>query len=404
MSDHSLPNSVPEGACQPAASMRHMKAVCDSVMHHLAKVDFQRAYAVLPAAEFLECGVRFVLTETGLRTEFTRSEFSEQELCRARTLQETLLHMPLPRRSLERLHALLQRCSVVLMQRAQPTALNAFLLTLLHRLRQPLRRRLPWARRRDEACELLVSVLLQEPLPRARLLLCRQTLEQELLRLRQQQSLGVNGPPHWPERSAYRAWLRQNPGSRILVTLHMGHYREAFHWLAAEAEPGRRVISLQREQDDTHSHRHRVDARLQHEVLGRGLDSTAGIVAALRGGATTLAILCDLGPRFGATEAVTLFGQPSRLVRGPALLAILGRAPLVPFVTLSQGGRDCILMAPVIAPQLLTGETLAQGVQRITATLAQCIERWVRLAPEQWRFLPGAGMYLSVAAGHDHER
>ncbi len=404
MSEHTVSSSASDRACRPATSTRHMRDVCDSVTHHLARVDFQRAYAALPAAEFLECGVRFVLTETGLRAEFNRSEFSEQELCRARALQTTLLNTPLPRGPLERLHSLLQRCSVALMQRAQPTALNSFLLTLLHRLRQPLRRRLPWIRRRDEACELLVSVLLQEPLQRARLLLRRQALDQELLRLRQQQRLGVNGPPHWPERSAYRAWLRQNPGSRILVTLHMGHYREAFHWLAAEAEPGRRVISLQREQDGTQSHHHRVDARLQHEVLGRALDSTAGIVAALRGGATTLAILCDLGPRFGATEAVTLFGQPSQLVRGPALLALLGRAPLVPFVTLSRDGRDCILMAPVIMPQLLAGETLAQGVQRITATLAQCIERWVRLAPEQWRFLPGAGMYLSVAAGHDHER
>jgi len=404
MSEHTVSNAVSDSACRPAASTRHMRDVCDSVMQHLARVDFQRAYALLPAAGFLECGVRFVLTETGLRAEFNRSEFSEQELCRARALQATLLNTPLPRGPLERVHSLLQGCSVALMQRARPTALNVFLLTLLHRWRQPLRRRLPWVRRRDEACELLVSVLLQEPLQRARLLLRRQALEQELQRLRQQQTLGVNGPPHWPERSAYRAWLRQNPGSRILVTLHMGHYREAFHWLAAEAEPGRRVISLQREQDDTHRHRHQVDARLQHEVLGRGLDSTAGIVAALRGGATTLAILCDLGPRFGATEAVTLFGQPSQLVRGPALFALLGRAPLVPFVTLSRDGRDSILMAPVILPQLLAGETLAQGVQRITALLAQCIERWVRMAPEQWRFLPGVGMFLRAGSGADHER
>ncbi len=402
MSEH--PASDSERACLLAASTQRMHDICDTVVRHLAKVDFLRAYALLPVDAFLECGVMFVLTETGLRTEFTRTEFSEQDMRRALALQEALLSTPLSRGFLERLHSVLQRCSVAMMQRTQPTALNALVLTLLHRLRQPLRRRLPWVLRRDQASELLVSVLLQEPLERARLLLRRQALGQELLRQRQQQALGVKGTPHWPEHTAYRAWLRQNPGSRILVTLHMGHYREAFHWLAAEAEPGRRVISLQRERDDTHSHRHLVDERLQHEVLGRGLDSTAGIVAALRSGATTLAILCDLGPRFGATEAVTLFGQPSRLVRGPALLAILGRAPLVPFVTLSRNGRDCILMAPVIMPQLLAGETLAHGVQRITATLAQCIERWVRMAPEQWRFLPGAGMFLSAAAGHDHER
>jgi hypothetical protein len=403
MSDRYVSGHHTDSTRHSVASAQPLQAICDSVVQHLSRVDFQRAYALLPVADFLECGVRFVLTETGLRPEFTRSEFSEQDLVRARSLQTTVLGAPLPRTPLERLHALLQRCSVALMQRGQPSAVNLLALNLLYRLRQPLRRQLPWARRRDQACELLVSVLLQEPLERARLLLQRQALGQEQLRLRQQQRLGVNGPPHWPERAAYRAWLRQNPGSRILVTLHMGHYREAFHWLAAEAEPGRRVISLQRERDDTGSQRHRVDPRLQHQVLGRGLETTASVVAALRGGDTTLAILCDLGPRFGATEDVTLFGQPSRLVRGPALLAILGRAPLVPFVTLTRGGRDCIVMAPVIAPQLQSGETLAHGVQRITATLARCIEHWVRMAPEQWRFLPGAGMFLNTPGGRQHE-
>ncbi len=404
MSANQVCGTGAESAHLSETSSQRMQAICDRVVRHLERVDFQRAYALLPAVELLECGVRFVLTETGLRGELMRSAFSEQDILRAQALKTTLLSAPLPRDPLEQLHALLQRCSVALMQHGQPTALNTFLLTLLHRMRQPLRRQLPWARRRDEACELLVSVLLQEPLERARFLLRRQALEQELLRLRQQQSLGSNGPPHWPERAAYRAWLRQNPGSRILVTLHMGHYREAFHWLAAEAEPGRRVISLQREQTDTHSHHHLVDPRLEHHVRGRGLDTTAGVVAALRGGDTTLAILCDLGPRFGETVEVTLFGQPSRLVQGPALLALLGRAPLVPFVTLSRDGRDCILMAPVIVPQLQPGETLVQGVQRITAMLARHLEQWVRMAPEQWRFLPGVGMFLNMAAGHGHER
>jgi lauroyl/myristoyl acyltransferase len=203
---------------------------------------------------------------------------------------------------------------------------------------------------------------------------------------------------YWPDREAYRAWLRQHPGSRVLVTLHMGHYREAFHWLAAEAQAGRNVISLQRELDDTHVHLHRVDERLRQEVHGRELQTPGRVVAALRGGKTTLAVLCDLGPRFGATETVTLFGCPARLVRGPALLALLGGAPLLPFVMLSRGGQDCLLMAPAIWPRLQSGETLAEGVRRITSLLAAHLERWVRMAPEQWRFLPSVGMYLQAPA------
>ncbi len=160
MSANQVCGTGAESAHLSETSSQRMQAICDRVVRHLERVDFQRAYALLPAVEFLECGVRFVLTETGLRGELMRSAFSEQDILRAQALKTTLLSAPLPRDPLEQLHALLQRCSVALMQHGQPTALNTFLLTLLHRMRQPLRRQLPWARRRDEACELLVSVLL----------------------------------------------------------------------------------------------------------------------------------------------------------------------------------------------------------------------------------------------------
>jgi hypothetical protein len=382
-----------------------MQELCTALIQHLSQVDNQRAFALVPAARFLECGVRFVVSETGLQAEFTRAEYSQQDCVRALQLCSELLGAPLRRTLCERLHAVLQRCSVRLVQGARCTAFSARLLRILYLLKWLLRSCMPGPRSRDEASAQLISLLLKEPLGRARTLLRRHGLEQELLRLRQQQPLGVNGPPQWPDREAYRAWLRCNSGSRVLVTLHMGHYREAFHWLAAEAEPGRRVISLRRELDDSHTHWHRVDARLQHQVLSRQDDTPAAVVAALRGGATTLAILCDLGPRFGDTEAVSLLGFPAHLVRGPALLAVLGKAPLLPFVMLSRGGRDFLIMAPAISPGLQEGETLAEAVRRITAMLAQCVDSWVRMAPEQWRFLPVAGMFLNAPgeAAH-HER
>lgn len=393
-----------QSAMQQGAMSDAMRELCAALLAHLIQVDTQRALALLPVPEFLECGVRFVVSETGLRAEFTRLEFSEQDVVRALGLCKPLLDAALPRTLCERVHALLQRCSVRLMLSARPTPMSALALRGLYQGKMLLRPCLPGPRRRDDASALLISLLLKEPLARARVLLRRHGLVQETLRLRQQQALGVNGSPQWPDREAYRAWLRRNPGSRVLVTLHMGHYREAYHWLAAEAEPGRRVISLQRELDDTSRHLHQVDPRHHYQVLGQQSATSAAVVAALRAGNTTLAILCDLGPRFGDTEPVSLFGFPAHLVRGPALLAILGKAPLLPFVMVSCNGRDCLTLAPAISPTLQPGETLAQGVRRITTSLAQCLERWVRMAPEQWRFLPAAGMFLSApteAARHE---
>jgi hypothetical protein len=352
-----------ETARQQGDRQKAMRQVCAALLTHLAQVDFQRGFAALPVSQFLECGVRFVLTETGLRHEFLTREFSAENCERALQLGRAVLAAPLPRTVQERLHALLQRWSVQLMQAAKPTPMHARLLCLLHALRLPLRRRLPAPRGRDAAAAQLISLLLQEPLEQAHRLLQRHGLEQELLRLRQQHSPGSHGPVHWPDRDAYRAWLRQHPGSRVLVTVHMGHYREAFHWLAAEAGAGRHVISLQRELDDTHVHLHRVDERLRQEVHGRELETPGRVVAAL----------------------------------------LLGEAPLLPFVMLSRGGRDCLLMAPAILPRLQSGETLPEGVQRITSLLALHLERWVRMAPEQWRFLPSAGMFLQEpAAGARH--
>jgi len=136
-------------------------------------------------------------------------------------------------------------------------------------------------------------------------------------------------------------------------------------------------------------------------VLARSQDTSAKAVAALRSGNTTLAILCDLGSRHGATVTVPFFGIPARLVRGPALLAILGRAPLVPFVTFECDGNDHIQMGPVMSAALRPGESLAEGVRRLTEMLALLMERWIRQAPVQWRFLPTAAVYLDASVQED---
>ena len=45
---------------------------------------------------------------------------------------------------------------------------------------------------------------------------------------------------------------------------------------------------------------------------------------------------------------------------------------------------------------LQPGESLAEGVRRLTEMLALVMERWIRQAPVQWRFLPTAGLYLDA--------
>lgn len=376
-----------------------MLGACAAVTLILSQVDVHRARALLPAAEFLECGVVFVTVETGLRAERRKALFSRADSARALAAAAQLLQAPMPRSLCERMHAALQALSVKVMQGTWQKGCRATVLRVLHVLKAPLRRRLPHARLRDDTSAMVIGMLLSEPLERASALVKAHALHSELGYLKNREFPAIPSPFVWPDRADYREWLRCNPGSRVLVTVHMGNFLGAFRCLAAEAETGRQVLSLQRERDL--SSLHRVDVRLQHQVLARSQDTSAKAVAALRSGRATLAILCDLGSRHGETVTVPFFGVPGRLVRGPALLAILGRAPLVPFVTFERDGSDHIQMAPVIPAALQPGESLAEGVRRLTEMLALVMERWIRQAPVQWRFLSTAAMYLDAPVEED---
>ena len=379
-----------------------MRGACAAVVLLLTQVDVHRARTMLPVAQFLECGVIYVTVETGLRAEFHKAQFSHADCARALAAAEALLYTPMPRSWWERAHAALHTLSVQVMQGTLQEGCRRLALRVLHALKFPLRRRLPHARRRDEASAMVIGFLLNEPLARASALVKAHALQSEL-RYRQNRDVAATQEPFvWPERADYRDWLRRNPGSRVLVTVHMGNFLGAFRCLASEAESGRQVLSLQRELQQDLSSLHLVDARLQHQVLTRTPSTSAKAVAALRSGHATLAILCDLSSRHGETVTVPFFGVPARLVRGPALLAILGRAPLVPFVTFEHNGRDHLQMAPVLPTALQPGESLAEGVMRLTGMLAEVMERWIRQAPGQWRFLPAAAMYLAAPVQEEH--
>ncbi len=121
-------------------------------------------------------------------------------------------------------------------------------------------------------------------------------------------------------------------------------------------------------------------------------------MAGLRKGNQSLGVLFDLREDFGATTEVLFFGQRARLVKGPALLAILGRAPIIPFVTWECEEVDRIEMEEMIDTRLLEGESLQHAVTRITQALARLAEKWIRRAPAQWKYLPALLGYCNAAA------
>lgn len=371
-----------------------MQAAGDAIARYSARFEIHRARALLPSRELQTCGLRFVSTETGLRPELLKLDYSRENCEHCIGIAQSLLEAPCSRSVWEQLYVCLQNFSNHVMHSSLSIAQKRVLLSLLHRMKFPLRRFIAEADSADRASAWVIGLLLQEPMSTSQALLRKHALHLELFYVRQK--VEHLSPFVWRDRDSYAQWLCRNPGSRVLLTIHMGNFLGAFRHIAAQAEHGRHVLSLRRELHDVPELAYSADPRLRQQVLSRSSHTPGAVVKALREGYTTLAVFCDLGSQHGDTVEVPFFGMAARMVRGPALLAMAGAAPIVPFVTYEEDGRDSIFMEAVIPTALRPGETVAQGAARLTRTLAQLVERWVRRAPAQWRFLPSSAMYFNA--------
>ncbi|MDO9319423.1 MAG: hypothetical protein Q7V56_14645 [Gammaproteobacteria bacterium] len=340
---------------------------------------------------------RLLHTEVGLRI-----ELSPQDFCAAASKQVLEYASGMPawfsrRTFVEVVYVFLQRMAADCLESALAPWQQQRILRVLHRLRAPLKSRLPAAIAHREAVILGLSPLLHEPHAALRRLLQQHDFYFEYnyaKRCEHDEAAGsLPAQPRfvWPDRKAYAALVRRHPGSRVLVTIHMGDFVGAFRSIAEQVESGRTVLSLQRE-----SRSPTTDAPgsgLHLQVLRHGVDAPLEAVAGLRKGDRSLGVLFDLRDDFGTTTEVMFFGCRARLVKGPALLAIAGRAPIIPFVTWESAGVDVIEMEDLIDTRVLQGESVAMAATRITQRLALLAERWIRRAPAQWKYLPSLPGY-----------
>ncbi len=132
---------------------------------------------------------------------------------------------------------------------------------------------------------------------------------------------------------------------------------ELFDWLVAEREAlGMRVLPL-------------------------GNDATTGLLSALARGAL-VALLADRD-LVGDGIEVELFGEPTRVPAGPAVLALRSGAPLL-VAAIFMRPRDGHHL--VVRPPLDTARRgrLRDDVRRVTCEIVGELEELIRLAPEQW--------------------
>lgn len=167
----------------------------------------------------------------------------------------------------------------------------------------------------------------------------------------------------------------------VLVTAHFGNWE----LLAAKmVQDGYRVNVIARDADDTDTTRvvNAIREGRGYHVYSRG-GSMLPVVRALKSN-QILALLADQHDYDGIF--VDFFGRPAKTPSGPAALALMTGALVVPVFCLREpGDRFTGRFYPAL-DLVQTGDK-ERDIHDWTARITQVIEEQVRLAPDQWLWL-----------------
>lgn len=182
-----------------------------------------------------------------------------------------------------------------------------------------------------------------------------------------------------------RAYLHDAPRGVVIATIHMGNYLEGLRQLRFVTPPGRPIYVLRRRDADQREQGAfaRVGGSSALTVVRNGHASLTTLVRALRRGAMLVA-LYDLPARYARTVPVVFFGRPAAFVRGPAELAVLGNADVLPLLCHYDASLTPIASAaPILAAPSEPGVRAARTAA-LTQQLCDLAEAHIRAYPSQW--------------------
>ena len=174
----------------------------------------------------------------------------------------------------------------------------------------------------------------------------------------------------------------KRPGrGAIVLTGHLGNWELG---AAVIRRMGLPISVVALEHTDRQMNRlfHRQRQRCGIGVISLGEGAAQQSLAHLREGGI-LGLLGD--QEFGANGiAATLFGQRVTLPRGPAMLSLRSRAPLVPsFLLRESPQRFRLVFEPPIWPAGVHGSA-SDPAQPLTCAYAAILERYLTHTPTQW--------------------
>lgn len=169
----------------------------------------------------------------------------------------------------------------------------------------------------------------------------------------------------------------------ILASGHIGNWELAAQWFFKH---GAKLVSI------AHGSRNRgIDEMMLRERRARGHSTVdvdgafRNLVRELRGGAM-VAVLTDRNPR-DQGMIVPFFGRDILTVTSPALLSHMTGSPILPWACIRDGRafRYTVHLGDLLVPDRKAPRDAE--VARLTRESTAWLERFIRMAPEQWQWM-----------------
>ena len=173
-------------------------------------------------------------------------------------------------------------------------------------------------------------------------------------------------------------YLNATQRGAIFTGLHAGDYLLALLKLRNHLTTPRHIYVLRRKEAsdlETQVFSHFDDTDIPIKVVRHGENKTLSVIRALRQGHFVTALF-DLPGSFGKTAEMQFLEHPMQMVTGPAELAVLGRADLVPFTSSFDGGNSRARFEQPIR---------ASTVDQTAQDLCNLGSNYIYRHPEQWQ-------------------
>ncbi len=172
--------------------------------------------------------------------------------------------------------------------------------------------------------------------------------------------------------------------SPILVLPHLGGWEWAAFWLTKVKGHKVTAVVEQIEPPALFDWFRSFRESLGMNIVPVGPEAGTAVMEALAEGE----IVCLLSDRLvgdASSVPVTFFGERTQLPAGPATLALRTGSPLIPVSVYFDGDSHYADARPALDTD--RHGTFRQDVTRVTQSIAEEFERFIRVAPEQWHVL-----------------